>query len=73
MTKEDLQQISELMDEKLKPIKEDIKTMKSDIANIKEDIEIMKEDFEEVRGTVAEIGKWVEVNADRYSNPYPVK
>lgn len=71
LTKEDMQLLSQLMDEKLKPLKKDIADMKDDIANMKDDIEIIKEDVEITRVTTNEIGKWVEANATP-SNPYPV-
>ena len=64
MTKEDLQQLSELIDKKLEPINKRLD-------NIEEQIAEIKEDTEETRGTVNEIGKWVELNATP-SNPYPV-
>lgn len=60
MTKEDLQQIRELLKDELKPIKDDIAKMKGDIAQLKEDVEIIKEDLQEVRGTTNSLSEWAE-------------
>lgn len=57
MTKDELEQIRQL-------IREEISSMKDDIAQIKEDAKI-------TRVTVNEIGKWVELNSTS-SNPYPI-
>lgn len=84
MTKEDLEQIRAIINEEVKPLKDDIiemkkdiGNMKKDISNIKEDIEVMKNDIEEIkieakitREVTNEIGKWVELNATP-NNPYP--
>lgn len=72
LTKEDLQLLSDMLDnkldEKLKPIQQDISQMKDDIAQMKEDIDILKEDTTEVRVTVDEICKWIDLN---FSHKYP--
>lgn len=67
MTKEDLQQISQIIGEQLNPIKEDIdslkgdiKELKADVNQIKEDIRILKEDLEEVRVTTNSTSEWAE-------------
>lgn len=57
LTKEDLNLLSQMMDEKLAPIKEDL--------------EIIKEDAQEVRLTVEEICKWIDLNFD-YKYPFPI-
>ncbi len=64
LSKEDIQLLSGLMDEKLKPIQQDISEMK-------EDIEFIKEDMREVRTTVEEICKWIDLNFD-YKYPFPI-
>lgn len=61
LTKEDLRLLSDMFDEKLEPIQRDI-------AQIKEDIDILKEDAAEVRVTVDEICKWIDLN---FSHKYP--
>ncbi len=38
MTKEDLQQIGELIDSKLEPIKTDLTTLKQDLSTVKNDL-----------------------------------
>lgn len=54
LTNEDLLAISNLMDVKLKPIKEDIAELKQDVAILKQDVAILKQDVaglkEEVSG-----------------------
>ena len=44
LTKEDLQAISDLMDVKLQPVKEDLSEVKEDIAVLKKDVAELKED-----------------------------
>lgn len=67
MTKEDLQQFRELMneviDEKIKPINDRLDKMQEDIEEIKEYAKVTRE-------VTNEIGNWVELNATP-SNPYP--
>lgn len=53
LTKEDLQAIGELMDQKLAPIQ-------ADIAGMKDNIEELKESMEEVRGSTNYLAEWVE-------------
>lgn len=65
MTKEDLQQLSDLIDKKLEPINNRLDKIEDDIAAIKEDTKI-------TRAATNELVKWVEVNADEKSNPFPV-
>ena len=44
LTKEDLQAISDLMDVKLQPVKEDLSEVKEDVAVLKKDVSELKED-----------------------------
>jgi len=71
LTKEDLQAIGSLMDERLdvalKPIKADIADIKGDIENIKEDIEVIKEDMKVTQYARNILLKWAE-KADRSVN-----
>lgn len=53
LTKEDLQLLSNLIDEKLKPIQKSIE-------KIEKDIEDIKEDLEEVRVTTNATSEWAE-------------
>ena len=79
MTREDMQLISEMLDEKLNkafderlnPINERLDKMQADIETIKEDVEIIKEDATEVRTTVEEICKWIDLNFD-HKYPFPI-
>ena len=64
MTREDIQAISELMDEKLKPIKEDMTTMKKDM-------EAMKEELAEVRDGVNTLLDWAEKAGNSIEFPLP--
>ena len=45
--------------------------MDEKLAPIKEDLEIIKEDAQEVRLTVEEICKWIDLNFD-YKYPFPI-
>ena len=64
LTKEDLTLLSQMMDEKLTPIRGQLNQMQ-------EDIEAIKEDAQEVRITVEEICKWIDLNFD-YKYPFPI-
>lgn len=64
LTKEDLTMLSQMMDEKLTPIRGQLNQMQ-------EDIEAIKEDAQEVRMTVEEICKWIDLNFD-YKYPFPI-
>lgn len=68
LTKEDIQLLSAMInktfDEKLDPINKRLD-------KIQEDIDILKEDTAEVRVTVEEICKWIDLNFD-YKYPFPI-
>ena len=65
LTAEDLKAISDLMDKKLEPIKEDIST-------IKEDIETMKEDIEITREATNQILEWFDTyQRSDFDKPFP--
>ena len=53
LTKEDLQAISELMDVKLAPIKEDLSSLKADMAEVKADIVTLKADVSGLKADVS--------------------
>ena len=53
LTKEDLLAISNLMDVKLKPIKEDIVELKSDVSVLKQDVAELKKDVAVLKVDVA--------------------
>lgn len=53
LTNEDLLAISNLMDVKLKPIKEDIAELKQDVAILKQDVAILKQDVAGLKGEVS--------------------
>ena len=65
MDRELLSAISDMMDEKLHPIKtqigelygmkEDVQGLKEDVQVLKEDIQVLKEDMQEVKGRVKKI------------------
>lgn len=72
MTKEDLEQIKALMREEIKPINERLDKMDSRLDKIEERLEVIEENTEITRTATNELVKWVEVNADEKSNPFPV-
>lgn len=65
LTKEDLQELSKLMDASLRPIREDIASIKSDIINMKSDITSMKSDITNVKQEVLRISLHLENVTDR--------
>lgn len=80
MTKEDLEQIRALMREEIKPIndrldKMDIRLDKIEdrLDNVEDQIAEIKQDTEITRAATNEIIKWIEVNADEKTNPFPIK
>ena len=58
--KEMLQAMADLMDLKLKPIKEDISQLKEDVSQLKEDLAQVKEDTAITRGAVNTILEWAD-------------
>ena len=83
LTKEDLQAIGNLMDEKLgtalAPINKRLDVMQTDIETVKEDIDAMKENIEQIkehaeitRETVNAIGEWTEAAAGALKINYPI-
>ena len=65
LTKEDLQAIGALMDEKLEPINNRLDTMQADIEQIKEDTAITRE-------AANGLGEWAEVAADVLKVKFPI-
>ncbi len=58
--KELLEAIGQMMDEKLKPIREDISAMQEDIATIKDDLAELKEAHEITRDGVNTLLDWAD-------------
>lgn len=87
MTKEDLQQIAELMDAKLAPVLaridehgkileeqgKIIQALAEDASAIKEDVAAIKEDAEITRVAVNALGEWADNVAVVTAVTYPVK
>lgn len=71
MTKEDLQQLSDLIDKKLDPINNRLEKLEDQMNEIKKDITEIKEDTQITRAATNELIKWVEINSTN-SNPFPV-
>ncbi len=61
LTKEDLQAISQLMDEKITPIQSDIQEMKSDIIELKESVT-------EIRDSTNYMADWIQSLEDSFNN-----
>jgi len=53
LTQEDLLAISELLDIKLEPVKEEIATLKEDVNGLKDDVAILKDDVAVLKEDVA--------------------
>lgn len=64
LTKEDLKLLSDMMDQKLDPIKQDISQMKEDIGLLKEEMEVIKY-------STNELVRWVDTNF-RHQYPFPI-
>lgn len=85
LTKEDLQLLSGLIDDKLQPINQrldemqgDIKQLQGDVGEIKSDIKQVEERLDEleesneiIRYSTNELVNWVDVNF-RHTYPFPV-
>lgn len=65
LTKEDIQLLSQLMDEKLKPINGRLDSIEEQLAEIKDDTEV-------TRSVLNEVVKWIDVNF-RDDYPFPVE
>lgn len=68
LTKEDLQLLSDLMDEKLKPISERLDTIDKRLDRLEEDVDILKEDTAAAKYASSELIRRVETN---FSHKYP--
>ena len=62
-----LLEMSNMMDRKLNPIKEDIRELKEDVAVLKEDVAVLKEDVAVLKEDVAELKEDVSVLKEGYS------
>lgn len=72
LTKEDLQLLSGLMDEKLKPINERLDNMDNRLDNMQEQLDEIKENTEITRDVLNEVVKWIDSNF-RDDYPFPVE
>lgn len=52
-----IEYISDMMDEKLEPIKEDVKVLKKDVKGLKQDVGVLKEDVDILKENVEELNK----------------
>ena len=60
LTNEDLQAISQLMDKKLAPIKDDINILKKDVETLKDSTDTLKNDVTDIKQKVTRIDLTVE-------------
>ncbi len=60
LTNEDIMLLSNLMDEKLKPIHQELDGLKHDVNDIKIDIDNMQYDMEIVKVTTNALSEWAE-------------
>lgn len=75
LTEDDVKLLSSLIDEKLKPIKDDIKLMKSDINVMKEDIGTIKDDMSDAVDKINMISEWCEAATEYHIHEihYPLE
>lgn len=67
LTKEDIQLLSQLIDEKLKPINGRLDSIEEQLAEIKDDTEV-------TRSVLNEVVKWIDINfRDEYPFPTDTK
>lgn len=71
MDKELLEAISQMLDEKLDPIKKDISDLKNDVAVLKDDVEALKETSEITRAGVNSLLEWAEECGNVIKFPLP--
>lgn len=71
MDKELLEAISQMMDEKLKPIQNDIRSLKDDVNGLKDDVQSIKEAQEETRSGVNALLEWAEECGNVIKFPLP--
>lgn len=70
LTKEDLLAIGQIMDEKLKPIKETLDQHSESISLIKDDISDIKEQLKEMDASIGMIAEWAEKVAEKEKIPF---
>ena len=71
MDKELLEAFSQMLDEKLDPIKKDISDLKNDVAVLKDDVEALKETSEITRAGVNSLLEWAEECGNVIKFPLP--
>lgn len=72
LTKEDLQLLSQLMDEKLKPINDRLDGIDNRLDGIDERLDTIEENTEITRSVLNEVVKWIDVNF-REDYPFPTE
>ena len=65
LTKNDLQQIGELLDSRLEPIKQDVGTLKSDVGTLKSDVGTLKSDVGTLKSDVDVLKKQAKITNKR--------
>ena len=72
LTKEDLQLLSQLMDDKLEPINKRLNGIDKRLDGIDERLDTIEENTEITRSVLNEVVKWIDVNVrDEY--PFPTE
>lgn len=72
LTPEDIQLLSQLMDQKLKPINERLDGMDKRLNGIDERLDTIEENTEITRVAVNEVIKWIDINF-RDDYPFPTE
>jgi archaellum component FlaC len=74
LTKDDLEAISNIidqkLDQKLQPIVEDISELKKDMQDVKENLSDIKEDIRDINDAIGIISEWAEKVADKERIPF---
>lgn len=72
LTNEDIKLLSQLMDEKLKPINERLDGIDERLDGIDERLDAIEENTEVTRSVLNEVVKWIDVNF-QHKYPFPVE
>ena len=66
LTKSDLTQIGNVVDERLEPVKKDLTTLKNDVIILKTDVTVLKKDVKYLKKKVNRIDKTVSLTVKNY-------
>lgn len=70
LTKEDLKSVEEVVDRKLKPVKDGVTSLKIDVGVLKNDVSGLKKDMKVVKRDAAQTRKDIKVIISLFDNDY---